>query len=172
MTMLVDAIMADGTHCTASIAMRTDWSIEVSLPDAAGGRAELRLHAVVPDADNSLLFLFSPVSPLAALAPGVMAGPLPANAAELLLYAPTVALRKCAEGFRLLSWQVWKELAAAPGRDYNAVSSLVESCQMSQVEDGSSDSESESQGALSQPCLDDVEEEVDDDEDPCDDCEL
>jgi hypothetical protein len=136
-----------------------------------GTSAELRLHAVVPDSTNGLLFLYSPVDPLPCMAPGVMAGPLPANAAELLLYAPAIALRKCDEGFKLLSWQVWKELASAPGHEYGAVSSLIESCQMSLAEDCSSESGSESLGAISQPGLEDVEEDPEDDDED-DDVEL
>ena len=163
-----DAILSDGGHCQLSIAMRGDWSMEATLADSSRN-IELRLQAVVPDAENGLLFLYAPADPVLELTPGIMAGPLPANASELLLYAPTVALRKCEQGFMLLSWQVWKDIAAAPGREYGAVSSLVESCQLSLAEDCSSESESESLGVLSQAAMEDLEENYEEEED--DDCE-
>ena len=140
-----EAILADGAHVPAHVAVRGDWSMDALVDGVA---LHLLLQAVVPSGGASL-FLFAPAEPQARYAPHLAAGPLPPSAAELLLYAPTVALKKCDEGFRLLSWPLWRELTTAPSRDCGAVSSLVESCAVTADEERKSESESESLGALS-----------------------
>lgn len=164
-----EAILADGNHVKAIVTMRPNWSMTACVEDAT---LELQLQAVIPDTDNGLIFLYAPSEPQARYSPAVAASPLPANATELLLYAPTIALRKNDKGFCMLSWQVWKEFTQAPGREYGVLSSIAESCPLSAEEESGSESNSDSLGALSDVdggALDEVEEEVEEDDDDDDD---
>jgi hypothetical protein len=144
--MQVDAVMSSGERAQLQVQMTPKWSI---LTTYEGVELELYLQAIVPSISAGLIYLFgAPDARLGAVEA------LPEAAAELLLFAPLVPLLKCPEGFQVISWSAWKEVASsACFQDFGMPSSMVSSAAAPDEDldsaslDGSSNAESEEKTA-------------------------
>lgn len=105
--MQVDAMLADGKRCKATVHMFPDWSIVAKWLDQ---EAQLQLQAVMPSTYGDILYLFAATQPCH----GVVM-PLPPLASELLIYAPLVPLLKRADGFQAITWTSWDALISDLG---------------------------------------------------------
>lgn len=122
--MNVDAATANGERRNISVVMTADWCLRTSDVD-------LPLQAVLPSISLGLVYLFAPSKQLEG-----DVQPLPAAAAELLLYAPLVALVKCPQGFQSLSWSAWRDLtSSACLQDFGMPSSMATSLNAGVEED-------------------------------------
>lgn len=118
--MQVDAIMSCGERTQLQVQMTPNWSV---LTTYDGAQLELFLQAVMPSISAGLIYLFGPSD-----ARFGAVDALPAAAAELLLFAPLVPLLKCPEGFQVMSWSAWKDVASsACFQDFGMPSSMVSS---------------------------------------------
>lgn len=166
--MRVVAALSEGRRLELDVVeMTPDWTLRAAAP----GRGDLTLHlqAVLP-CEGDLLYLFAPDELLFCGA----AAPLPPLAAELLLYAPLVALARRPEGLQALSWTAWEALVArdrGEAMQVSAADSLVVPSE--EVDDGAdlegsertaSDAETEEDEPEEEEPSD-VEEELSEDED-------
>jgi hypothetical protein len=118
--MQVDAIMSSGNRAQLQVQMTPSWSVLTSYD---GVQLELFLQAIMPSISAGLIYLFAPSD-----ARFGAVDALPAAAVELLLFAPLVPLLKCPEGFQIMSWSAWKDVALSTCfQDFGMPSSMVSS---------------------------------------------
>lgn len=144
--MQVDAIMSGGERAQLQVQMTPHWTM---LANHDGAQVELALQAIVPSISAGLIYLYGASD---ARFGAVDALSMPAAAAELLLFAPLVPLLKCQEGFQVMAWSAWKDVASSVCfQDFGMPSSMVSSALGLEEEDQDSASlDSASNGAASE----------------------